>query len=706
MVLLVIPMTSDDATENSQILAVPGSDAQYRNYIIFARVNAAALMALGLAVTLGWVFGIELLKSVLPGHISMKANTAIGFLAAGCSLGLLLQPSSNLQSGRNLKYFAAALAGLVVAIGGLNLVEYAFHTDLKIDQLFFADASTLLYPGRLAPISAINFCLVGTALLWLALSPKKSAYAQLLAAITGLCALLAIIGYLYGVPLLYGSSRYTSMALHTGAGFLFLSLGVLCCRPAEGVVSILTSHRSGGWISRKLLPVAVLAPIVLGAVAVSGNLLVNDVRLAVAALMISQVVLFAALIWVLAFLLNRGEEKRADAEQALAQSKDLLRQSQKMEAIGLLAGGVAHDFNNLLGVIIGYSSLLLEQRPEEDATRRKIEHIKQAGESAASLTRQLLAFSRQQVLQPRVLNLNTVIRNLEPMMQRLIREDIEISTSLDPALGAIKADPGQVEQIILNLAVNARDAMPQGGNIRIATANMAASELPAHLPPHMRSGACMCLSIRDSGTGMDEATRSRIFEPFFTTKALGHGTGLGLATVHGILKQSGGHIHVESQVDQGTTFKIYLPLTGEAQWDEPALPAPQRAPHRETILVVEDAAPLREMLCESLRSSGRRVLAAHDGAHALQLCENEGETIALLITDVVMPVMSGRELVERVRTTRPSIKVLYISGYTDDVVVHNGVSREQVAFLQKPFTTAALLCKVTDVLDAAKSVAQ
>ncbi len=394
---------------------------------------------------------------------------------------------------------------------------------------------------------------------------------------------------------------------------------------------------------------------------------------------------------------------------ALAMAHDLtqrrslesqLLQSQKMEAVGQLAGGIAHDFNNLLTAIFGSSDLLLEDLSVDDQRRSDVEDIKQAAQRAAALTRQLLAFSRQQVLAPQVLDLSALIADLEKMLRRVIGEDVEFRTVLAPDLGAVRADPGQLEQVIVNLAVNARDAMPYGGKLTVETANVDLDEAYPQERGLVVPGRYAMLAVTDTGIGMDAHVKAHIFEPFFTTKEKGKGTGLGLATVYGIVKQSDGYIWVYSEPGRGTSFKIYLPRV-EAVAEPPAPKAMPPASLRgsETVLVVEDEAAVRNLVRRVLEAHGYSVLVAADGPEALRLIESHHEPIHLLVTDVVMPKMSGRQLAERVVSTRRETKVLYLSGYTDDAIVHHGVLAPGIAFLQKPFTPRALARKLREVLD-------
>jgi len=377
-----------------------------------------------------------------------------------------------------------------------------------------------------------------------------------------------------------------------------------------------------------------------------------------------------------------------------------LVQSQNMEAVGRLAGGIAHDFNNLLTVITSYSDLLLQDLGGEDPKREDVEQVRKAAEGAAALTRQLLAFSRQQVLAPRVVSLSVVVQGVEKMLRRVIGEDVDLVTALDLNVGSVKADVGQLEQVLMNLAVNARDAMPTGGKLTIETANV------EHDPDYAREREAallrrfVMLAVSDTGIGMDEATKARIFEPFFTTKEPGKGTGLGLATVYGIVQQSGGFIWVYSEPGHGTTFKIYLPQV-EAPLEGRAVgAAPGDLPRgTETILLVEDAAAVRAVTRQVLERQGYTVLEAAHGAAALQTAAGHPGPIHLLLTDVVMPVLSGRQLADQLARLRPDAKVLYASGYTDDAVVRHGVLEAGISYLQKPFTADSLARKVREVLD-------
>ncbi|MGE5283421.1 MAG: PAS domain S-box protein [Actinomycetota bacterium] len=406
---------------------------------------------------------------------------------------------------------------------------------------------------------------------------------------------------------------------------------------------------------------------------------------------------------IMSILMDVTERKAAEeSRERLAMAGEQLCQSQKMEAVGRLAGGVAHDFNNLLTAISGYSDLLLHRLPEYSTLRRDVEEIRKAGDRAAALTRQLLAFSRRQVLQPKVLDLNVLVTNMGQALRRLAGEDIGVSIDLSPSLSRVKADPGQIGQVIENLAVNARDAMPEGGRITVATADAELSAAYAASYPGVRPGPYVLLSIADTGRGMSDEVQSHLFEPFFTTKERQKGNGLGLATVYGIVQQSGGHIRVNSAPGRGSTFLVYLPRVetpedGAQGSDRPLLPRP--SPGTETVLLTEDEEGVRRLAREILSGNGYKVLEAANGREAVLLSEGHRGKIHLLLTDVVMPELSGRDLGERIRRQRPDLRILYMSGYTDDAILRHGVREDGIPFLQKPFTPEGLARKVREVLD-------
>jgi len=395
-----------------------------------------------------------------------------------------------------------------------------------------------------------------------------------------------------------------------------------------------------------------------------------------------------------------GASKIAHDITKVKKLEEQFRQAQKMEAMGRLAVGVAHDFNNLIIVISGYSELLLDTLPPGVPARELLKEIKNAGERAASLTHQLLVFSRKQMLELRVVDLNAVVANSENMLKRLVGEDVDMVTVLDPALGRVKTDPGLIEQILMNLVINARDAMPQGGKLTIETANTVLDQTYGRSDAGVKPGRYVMLAVSDTGSGMDDQTKTRIFEPFFTTKEEGKGTGLGLAMIHGFIKQSGGHVFVDSEPGRGSTFKIYVPEVEDALSSVPLPPAIEKTLHGdETILLVEDEVPVRSLARHVLQTYGYTVLEAARGDEAVQLAETHQGTIHLLVSDVVMPGISGRQLAERIVALKPGIKVLFLSGYGDGAVVRHGILASEIAFLQKPFTPIALVRKVRNSLD-------
>jgi signal transduction histidine kinase len=417
-----------------------------------------------------------------------------------------------------------------------------------------------------------------------------------------------------------------------------------------------------------------------------------DVSLSVAPLRDAE----GSITGVLAVYADDTERKRLEAQ---------LLQSQKLESVGRLAGGVAHDFNNLLTVINCYGDLLLQQVQDRPSLRQGLEEIRKAGTQAASLTRQLLAFSRRQVLQPKVFSVNDVIEDMRDMLQRIIGEDIELEIKLDDTVATIKADPGQLQQVVMNLVVNARDAMPNGGKLTISTLGCDAPEQQTAVYEES-AGRHVMLAVSDTGTGMDEETQRRVFEPFFTTKAAGTGTGLGLSTVWGIVKQSGGHITFSSQQGKGTTFRIYLPCTEEPERQRSMPAAGASVGGTETLLLVEDQPQLRLLTSRILSGYGYKVLEAADGMEALRICEQNDGLIQLVLTDVVMPGVTGIELGKRLKELNPVLKIVYMSGYTDDVILRQGTLEPGAAYLEKPFTPEGLAGKVREVLSAPTSISE
>jgi len=897
----------------------------------------------GSLVLVGWVSGNTALIRLGPGLATMKANTALAFVLTGLAVWGAVpdDPSRLWQRGGQIG------ALLVTMLGGLTLTEYLVGWDLHIDQLLVADRLTLVtaaVPGRMAPATSFNFLLLGVALLLLGSHRAiKTAQALILVALSS--ATLALIGYAYGVASLYRIVPFAWVAVHTAATFIVVGVGVLAARPAHGVMRLVTSPTVGGFLARRLLPMAVVLPLFLGWLCVAGQRSgLYDAVFGMALFALATMSIFTVLIGWHAGVINRMERGRERAEAALRSSEDrfvkafraspaaltitrltdgcfidmnesylrlfgyqreellgqsvlalplyaypderteivrrlraegavynyemttqaksgdirhvlfsaetidldgdtyiltillditertraeaalrereeqyrlitehtgdlislhdqqgrwlytspsfqhvlgydlpaLMRmsefelvhpedlaqtqaaweqltaqgtvaatircrhadgswrwieashtrvqrqgqavtltighditerkrleaqflQAQKMESIGRLAGGIAHDFNNLLTVIDGYADLAHDMLPTDHPIRHDLDEIRKAAKRAATLVQQLLAFARKQVIEPHVVNLNDLMQDMESLLRRLIGEDIACVTHPAPDLGHVKVDPGQIEQVIVNIAVNARDAMPTGGKLTLETANVMLDQDYARTHLSVIPGDYVLLAISDTGMGMDTTVQQHLFEPFFTTKAPGKGTGLGLATCYGIIKQHGGFIWVYSEVGHGTTIKIYLPRIYAPADDLPA-PDTEVVPHgTETLLLVEDDLALRVFVTRVLQEAGFTVVVAQDGAEAQRLAQEYQDGIQLLVTDVVLPQISGKVLAEQLMQQVPTLKVLFMSGYADDAVVQHGEVDAGRAFLHKPFSPGGLLRKVRTVLDGAEA---
>jgi two-component system, cell cycle sensor histidine kinase and response regulator CckA len=959
---------------------------------LFSRAACIAVLALAASVLAGWWLEHAWLRSGAAGFIAMNPATAISFALASLALRLLLTEPSRPRP----RLLARLCAGAVVVVALLCLARFFTPWDLGPDRLLFADQLGRVNegrPNRMAPNTALNLVLLGVALLCLDYRTRRGwRPAEGLALTAGIFGLVAVAGYVYGSSVLYGVGTFIPMAPNTAVGFLLLSTGVLCARPAEGLAALFMGRGAGGLLARRLLPAALIIPLTLGWLRLEGQRLgLYDSAGGVALMVAASTVILAALVWRCAVELDRTEQARDGAERRLRElnehletrvarrTEDLecvneelrievderdraeqalreqtaflrqvidtnpqlvfvkdwdgrftlanqavadiygtdvagligktdaalnpsaaqvqaflaadrevmvsgtarviaeeavtdgrtgqvrwfhtvkaplagpdgtcrkvlgvatditarrraehelrrateelralfeasplpicsltpdgrvrswnhaaeqlfgwsadevigrelpnipadrmeehgelrarvlrgqpftnyetrrllrdgreldvsistaslhdaggvvsgvvavymdvsgrnaleaqLRQAQKMEAVGRLAGGVAHDFNNMLTVIRSAAEFLIADLDTADPRRKDAVEVRDTADRAGSLTRQLLAFSRQQVLQPRVVNLNTVVRELEPMVRRVVEENITVETRLAPRLDQVRADRSQLDQVILNLVVNARDAMPTGGTLLIETANVVLDGAYPRSHLSAQPGAHVALTVTDTGCGMDAATQARVFEPFFTTKGIGHGTGLGLATVYGIVKQSGGHIWVYSEIGQGTSFKIYFPRHAGAE-EPQAAPAAAAEPQDRTgatIFLVEDDVAVRASVRRLLERHAYHVLEASNGEQALAALTTTDAAIDLVISDMVMPEMSGLELRQRLRATRPGLPVLLMSGYSEEAITRLGNQGAAGPLIEKPFTVQGLLDQVRRVLAAETS---
>ena len=639
-------------------------------YERISQIFALLAVLLSIAALARWFAGFVTVTGLPAPFIPMAPNAALMFLLLGMSVALR-------EKSRILLLATRVAVAITATLAITRLSVYLTNLQLRVEHWFFTfphETVAAAPIGQMAFSTALTFVLLSTAIFLFTLSHPRwvNDAVKALSIVVGFIGLAFLLGYFYGAPLMY-DGRWIPMAMTAAICFFLLGAGLV----VRASVRDITERRS-----------------VQEALQKAHEELEQRVLERTAAL--SQAVTS----------LETEAAERKQAEQALRETEEQLRQSQKLEGVGQLAGGIAHDFNNLLTVITGYSDLLLIRHSLDDVAREKIQEIKSAGVRATSLTRQLLAFSRKQVLQPVVLDVNTLVEGIGKMLERLIGEHIEVTTLLRPGVAKINADPGQIEQVLINLVVNARDAMPIGGRIAVETANVELDSEYAKVNAPVKPGRYVMLSVTDNGTGMDSETQQRIFEPFFTTKEVGKGTGLGLSTVYGIVKQSGGSISMHSEVGKGTTFKIYLPRAD----DQCATPVSRQDPLEpingtETILVVEDEEMVRKLAREVLDERGYRVLEAANGDEAIKICHEYENPIHLVLTDVVMPGMSGREVAQAIKTAHPEAAVLYMSGYTDDAIVRHGVLEPGINFIEKPFTSQALVSKVMSVLkDGGKTV--
>lgn len=598
---------------------------------------------------------------------SMSGGTGAAFVAAATAMWLLRREDTKPS------VFGRLLPWLVVIDGVVSLAR---------QRIGFA--------GTTERSTAVCLALLGAALLLLDVPGRRlRSLPHLLAAIAWFIAYTALLVHTFQ-PLNLLPRRSIGISVLTAVTLAVLCVGVLALRPERGWVGVVASDTPGGLLLRGVLPVVFFLPFPVSYLRLWGQQVGwygREFGVAVPAVVTALFFLIVVL-WC-SRSINRLSEERETLEARL-------RQTQKMEAVGQLAGGVAHDFNNLLGVILGYADMLLTGEKLEPAVAERLDQIRRAADKATGLTRQLLAFGRQQVIKPVVLDLNKVVAENHALLGRLLPEDIEMQ--FHPSAGPlkVKADRIQIEQVLLNLCVNARDAMPEGGTLMIKTG---CTELSGSGP--VKAGPYIMLEVTDTGVGMDEATQSRAFDPFFTTKERDKGTGLGLSTVYGIVEQSGGYIDVDSKPARGTTFRIYLPQVDAPEYVSVREPAPETLWGTETVLIVEDSPALRELFRHSLKASGYTVLEAGTGDEALQIVNQHAGPIHILVTDVIMPGMGGRELAARFKEKRPQSRVLYVSGYPDETIARRGVIDSGVTLLLKPFGPVEFIRKVREELDQA-----
>jgi signal transduction histidine kinase len=654
------------------------------------KAAAATLIALGGTVLLGWAFDVASLTSVLPGLATMKPNTALGFVLAGAAIG------STAWEDRRARVAVVALGTLVALLGGLTVLEYALPWDGGFDELILAvgDAEAAgPYPARMSEMTAVAFGLTGLSVV---LHRRAWAWAQALALAVTTIAITALVGYAYGVAALYGVDPFSSFALHTALGFAVAAMALLAAQPNRGLVGVLRSGTIGGAAARRLLPLAVGVPFVLGWLSLAGTRAgLFEAEFGMGLLAVAGIILLVASVWWYATWLDRAQLLRLELEAQLFQS-------QKMEAVARLAGGIAHDFNNVLSVVVTTAELAKQGTTAGDALRADLETIRSAAQKASALTKQLLALGRSQVLRPEVVSLNDVLLENEPIVKATLPGTVTYTLRLADDLWNVHADPGQLGQVILNLVVNAVDAMPNGGSLTIETRNEHLDESYAAHHAEVVPGPYAMLLAADTGAGMDVATVGRIFEPFFTTKGPGQGTGLGLSTAYGIVRQSRGHIWVYSEEGHGTTFKLYFPLAKGERGQRPVRSEPPQAVGgTDSVLVIDDDEQVLEAAARVLRGAGYAVVTASSRVEALRVIETH-PTVDLVVTDVMMPGMRLDDLVRRLVAARPEVKILYMSGYADDSVAVEAIVAEGRTFVEKPFSPTALLRAAREALEDAK----
>jgi len=718
-VSVVIGRSADNLMAALGAYNAPTVNSSSRTSELMPVLAGTAACAVGLLVLAGWFFDIRVFKQPVTSASPMMANAALGLVLCGAALLFRSRRPSNAA--------ATVLALVAALIGAVSFSQDVFGWNAGIDRLLVADPATAgSHPGRMSWLTAMCLMLLGSAL---ALPKRRVWISQCAVLVALLGSTIVTVGYLYDIRELVGIGTYTTTAPHSAALLVLLALGVLFLQPGEGVMETLSSDTLGGRMARRTLPATIAVPILLGWLRLEGERAkLYPAHLGPPLIVFGTMVLLSIVVWLNARRLDDADARRHEAEDEMrranetledrvavktaealqnqtraAEAAERLRSGQRMEAMGQLAGGVAHDFNNTMTVITGYTELLLARTPPDEESYKPLEEIRKAGVRCSALTGHLLAFSRRQVLTPSLMDLNVVVADLGDMLPMLIGEDIEVAIECETGLWPIRADSTQIEQVIVNLVVNARDAMPGGGRVTIRTRNVDVTPSNADAHPEMAAGSYVQLTVADSGRGMDEDTRVRAFDPFFTTKPVGQGTGLGLSTAYGVISQSDGCIYLDSAPGQGTTVRIYLPRgfgTVTAALAASTAPLERGA---ETVLLVEDEEGLRQLLKTVLDGAGYRVLEAGNGTQALELSGAHAGPIDILVSDVVMPGMSGRELVERIVPLRPEARVLLISGYTQTAGFENTIARAGAAFLQKPFTPDVFLTKVREVLTTGRA---
>jgi len=694
---------------------------------------AFTLVATPCLCLIGWWSDSPYLKAIIPGLTPMNPVVAVCFILVTAALFSLRSPFP----AASFRSAALALTVASAAIG--RLVATMLGQDKTIDTLLFAQRlDAELRPNRMATTTAWSLLAAALTVLVLA-GPwrRRAALAQLCslaAALTGL-----VVVNCYAAAVLAGQVPGTDvpMALNVAVLCIVFCAATLLITAREGLAVVLMEETHGALFARRLMLSLLIVPPILAWLTHRGEVLglygANSQDALLVTLLAGG---FAVNVWLGARTNSAMEAHARAVEQELRTSKELLErrveertadltganeslraeiqerqslqeqlvQSQKMESLGSLAGGIAHDFNNLLTGMLGYAELAQMKLPSDSPVQADLDEIRQSAERAASLTKQLLTFARKEVVEPKVVDLNELAGGLVKLIRRLLGEDIELVTLLGDELGRVQIDPGQFEQVIVNLAVNARDAMPKGGKLVIETHNMALDEPQEAHRAVLAPGDYVVLSVSDSGCGIGKEIQPQVFDPFFTTKEKGKGTGLGLSTCYGIIRNSGGYIWIYSELGIGTTFRIYLPRVDEVPMA--IRPEPERLSggrSGETVLVVEDEDSVRAIATVALRAAGYQVLEATNGEHALRVLADYDSPVDLVVTDVIMPAMNGRELAAALKIIRPESKILYTSGYTDDSMVLQGVLTHNLAFLQKPFTPRKLAQKVRDVLDQPKA---